>query len=79
MTTKEMIDDLKKGTLERMDNACQELFKIIEPINTTRKLKYSEWKPFVENGGLGKAWIQITKIMEAHQYLRDRLEDSAKK
>ena len=69
MENKEFMKQMKEDTLNMMLTAERELYRIIEPINDTRKLKYSVTSKFLANGDLTKAWEQIKKIVEAHQWL----------
>lgn len=69
METKNIMDDLARVNMLILTEAEKELYKIIEPINDTRKLKYRVSSKFVTDGNLTKAWKQIVKIVEAHQWL----------
>lgn len=70
---KDLSKQLKLDTMSTMDAAVEELMKIVEPINTTKKVKYRVASKFIQEGSLGKAWEQIQKIVNCQQYLRQFL------
>ncbi len=69
-TPKELMQEMRNTTMLRLENAEKELFDIIKPINVT-KLNYTEKAKFVCDGGFTKAWEEIKKIVESHQWLKE--------
>ncbi len=69
MTPEDMMEDLRKGTFERMDRAYEELRPILSEIMFT-KIKYGEATKFVQSGKLIESLKHIKVIVEAHQYIR---------
>ena len=66
--SKEIMKQMEKDTRNIMDVAYNELRRIIKPINVT-KLTYIEKKKFIDSNGFNEAWWQISKIVNAYQWL----------
>ena len=65
---KRLMNQMESDTRTTLVASNDELCKILKPINAT-KLTYTEKMKFLDDNGFNKAWIQIKKIVEAHQWL----------